>query len=141
MEINLIHIEAVCSLLGENTYTKLNALVVSIIDPNPCKIQFYAWYNSPDFNAVYSNNFYLAESSQQQKIQKFQLRGKNFALNYSSPAKAFHYRIITRLAPPLSFSGTRTDGQALSNYQIIELIHVTFSCTGFRLPKTDGTLT
>ena len=73
MEINLIPIKAVFSLLGENTYTKLNALVVSIIDPNPCKIQFYAWYNNPDFNSVYSGNFYLAESSQQQRFQKFQL--------------------------------------------------------------------
>jgi hypothetical protein len=79
MEINLIPSKAVFSLLGENTYTKINALIVLIIDPNPCKIQLYAWYNSPDFNAVYSGNFYLAESSQQQKIQKFQLSSKNFA--------------------------------------------------------------
>jgi hypothetical protein len=76
-EINLTRFEAVFSLLGENTYTKLNALIVSIIDPNPCKIQFYAWYNIPDFNPVYSGNFYLAGSSQQQKIQKFQLNSMN----------------------------------------------------------------
>jgi hypothetical protein len=37
MEINLTGIKAVFSLLGENTYTKLNALIVSIIDPNPYK--------------------------------------------------------------------------------------------------------
>ena len=76
-KINLTRFGAVFSLLGENTYTKLNALIVSIIDPNPCKIQFYAWYNIPDFNPVYSGNFYLAGSSQQQKIQKFQLNSMN----------------------------------------------------------------
>jgi hypothetical protein len=78
-EINLTCIKAVFSLLGENTYTKLNDLIVSIIDPNPYKIQFYAWYNIPDFNPVYSGNFYLAGSSQQQKIQKFQLNSDEFA--------------------------------------------------------------
>ena len=32
----------------------------SIIDPDPCKNQLYAWYNFPDFNAAHSGNFYLA---------------------------------------------------------------------------------
>ena len=63
MKINLTGLDTIFSLLGENTYTKLKDLIVSIIDPNPCKIQFYAWYNIPDFNPVYSGNFYLAGSS------------------------------------------------------------------------------
>lgn len=45
----------------------------SIIDPSPCKTHFYAWFNIPDFNPVYSSDLYLAGLPQQQKFQKIPL--------------------------------------------------------------------
>lgn len=46
----------------------------SINDPSPYKNQFYAWFNIPDFNPVYSGDLYLAGLPQQQKFQKFPLK-------------------------------------------------------------------
>ena len=46
----------------------------SIIDPNPYKNLFYAWFNIPDSNPVYSSDLYLAGLPQQQKFQKFPLK-------------------------------------------------------------------